>query len=226
MPPKKANNPYLLMVEGADDSAVIRHLLMRYEYDWEHSGTLRPYVQAFDGIENLLTALPQELKSSSLKRLGVVVDVDMDHVSRWHALRDRVEGESVTLPPQPDPHGTIVAGRLPGTQLGIWLMPDNRAAGTLENFVETLVPTDDPCWSDAQKSARQAQTRYGARGCADVDLLKSCLHTWLAWQREPGRPFGTALTAHFLGHDSPQARAFVDWFKLLFPPQDPERGPS
>lgn len=225
MPPKKANNPYLLLVEGADDSAVIRHLLMRNGYDWDQAGVLRPYVQAFDGVEKLLAALPQELKSSGLARLGVVVDVDTQVASRWHALRDRVEKQSVTLPLQPDADGTIVAGRLPGTQLGIWLMPDNRTTGTLEHFVETLVPADDPCWGDAQHSARQAQARYGEKGCADVDLPKSGLHTWLAWQREPGRPFGTALAAHFLGHDSPQAAAFIGWFLRLFPPQLPDRAP-
>lgn len=221
MPPKKANNPYLLLVEGNDDSAVIRHLLLRHGYDWEDAGRLRPYVQAFDGVEKLLAALPQELKSSGVQRLGVVVDVDAQPGGRWQALCDRVAQAGVALPAQPDPDGTRVAGRLPGTELGLWLMPDNRTSGTLEHFVETLVPAADPCWSDAQHSARQAQARYGEKGCAEVDLQKSGLYTWLAWQREPGRPFGTALTAHFLGHDSPQALAFVGWFQRLFPPQLP-----
>ena len=46
---------------------------------------------------------------------------------------------------------------------------------------------------------------------------KSHLHTWLAWQREPGRPFGTALTAQIFGHDSPETLAFLAWFRRLFP---------
>ena len=49
-----------------------------------------------------------------------------------------------------------------------------------------------------------------------VDRLKAILHTWLAWQQEPGRPYGTAVGARFFRHDSPAALAFLAWFKRLF----------
>ena len=45
---------------------------------------------------------------------------------------------------------------------------------------------------------------------------KAQLHTWLAWQAEPGMPFGTALTAACFASDTPKALDFVNWFKRLF----------
>jgi hypothetical protein len=45
---------------------------------------------------------------------------------------------------------------------------------------------------------------------------KARIHTWLSWQENPGLPFGTAITAAYLSHDSPEALKFVAWFKKLF----------
>lgn len=42
------------------------------------------------------------------------------------------------------------------------------------------------------------------------------IHTWLAWQEEPGKPFGIALKAGYFDHQSPAADHFVDWFTQTF----------
>ena len=49
--------------------------------------------------------------------------------------------------------------------------------------------------------------------------LKAVLHAWLAWQQRPGRPYGTAITARYIGHDSPAALRFVEWFQRVFDPR-------
>jgi len=93
-------------------------------------------------------------------------------------------------------------------------MPDNSSPGTLESFLMGLIPQDDPTWSYAGEVVVEAQ-KLGAR-CKPKDRGKSTLHTWLAWQEEPGLPFGTALRAEFFLHDSAVARRFVEWFQRLF----------
>ena len=55
----------------------------------------------------------------------------------------------------------------------------------------------------------------GAR-FSDNDADKAVLHTWLAWQEEPGLPYGTAMRARFFRGDSPAAQAFVTWFRKVF----------
>ena len=94
-------------------------------------------------------------------------------------------------------------------------MPDNVTdAGRLEDLVRTLVPTGDPLIDHATAATDRAYT-LDARFPAQ-DRIKAELHCWLAWQKEPGRPFGTALKAQFLRHDSDVAMRFVAWFKALF----------
>ena len=93
-------------------------------------------------------------------------------------------------------------------------MPDNSSPGILEDFLSRLVPREDTIWDHAGEVVAEAR-RFGAR-CREVDHLKSSLHTWLAWQEDPGLPFGTALRAQVFRHDSEDALRFVAWFRRLF----------
>jgi hypothetical protein len=45
---------------------------------------------------------------------------------------------------------------------------------------------------------------------------KANIHTWLAWQEEPGKPMGQAITAKYLNPKSKQAELFVNWLRALF----------
>lgn len=46
---------------------------------------------------------------------------------------------------------------------------------------------------------------------------KARIHSWLAWQREPGKQLHEAVAHRTLDARSPQAGPFVDWFRRLFP---------
>lgn len=225
--------PYKLLVEGKSDSAVIRHLMMRHGYDWNVKTAPRARVidshakddedsdskqRTGPGTSYLLPALRVNLKVSGTTRLGVVVDADGSVIDRWRSICDRVGPLGVKLPPRPDPKGTIVDGLFPGSQLGIWLMPDNLQPGELEHFLLGLIPEEDPCKAFASEVAEQARKKYDGQRCTPGDHVKSHMHTWLAWQLKPGLPFGTALNdKQVLRHDSQTALAFKDWFLKLFP---------
>lgn len=99
-------------------------------------------------------------------------------------------------------------------RVGVWLMPDNRSVGALEQFLETLVATDDKLLPLAVESTATAKMR-GA-DFPDSARSKAVLHAWLAWQTRPGVPYGTAIAARFFMDDSNTALAFVGWFKRLF----------
>ena len=84
-----------------------------------------------------------------------------------------------------------------------------------ETHLRHLVPADDePIWKHATESVRHART-IGAK-CRDAHIEKANLHTWLAWQDEPGYPPGTALTMHILDPLGEGATPFVKWFRMLY----------
>ena len=49
-----------------------------------------------------------------------------------------------------------------------------------------------------------------------VHKAKARIHTFLAWQEEPGVSMGNAIAKSYLRADSEQAVLFVDWLRRLF----------
>lgn len=197
-----------LLVEGKDDEHVFYSLLKH------HQIPNRFKIKNKESISNLLSTLEVELLSSDLGSLGIIVDADTDVAARWQALRDRlIRSGYSTVPKTPDPSGTIIKeeGR---PIVGIWLMPDNTIPGMLENFVSFLIPPDDLLWpmaEDALQKVIEKDCRF-----RETYHMKARLHTWLAWQEEPGKPMGQAITKHYLKADAPHAKRLMTWIRQLF----------
>ena len=45
---------------------------------------------------------------------------------------------------------------------------------------------------------------------------KAEIHTWLAWQEEPGTPMGQAITKQYLDTNKELAKKFIGWLDNLF----------
>ena len=69
--------------------------------------------------------------------------------------------------------------------------------------------------TQSNRHARKATSVAKGLGARfrEIDTAKANLHAWLAWQKNPGRPYGVAVRSEYFGHDSPEARAFVGWFR-------------
>lgn len=200
---------YLLLVEGKDDQHVLYHLLEHHHVPEQFS------IKSKDGVDNLLETLDVELDGSGLERLGIVVDADVDLVGRWQALRNiLIHSGYQNVPTVPDIQGTILHqhGR---PIVGLWIMPDNHlSAGMLEHFIGFLVPENDPLWAYAQTCVEAIPEQD--RRFRPQHMVKANVHTWLAWQQEPGTPMGLAITKRYLDANATQARQFVGWLRQLF----------
>lgn len=207
MPPAKT-----LLVEGKDDLFVVANLC-------QHRGVPEFCIQdSDDGVDGLLRGLPVRLKACNEGDvLGVMLDADENLSNRWQAVRDRLLSYGYSeVPDHPDPAGTIIerphGGLLP--RFGVWLMPDNRENGILEDFLRFLVPDGSPLLEHADNSLNAIpgdQILFPV-----VRRPKALIHTWLAWQSEPGRPLGQAISNRFLDPDAPGADTLVAWLDRLF----------
>ncbi len=201
----------VLIVEGTEDEHVIKHICG--SRGLQELDRVTPY----GGVDPLLEAVPTELRASNEPgdAVGIVVDANSDVEARWEDVGGRFEEAGYpNVPAAPDPAGTVLeppAGSLlPRT--GVWLMPDNRTPGILEDFLRFLVPSPDSLFDHAKASVDSLPDRRFAVS----DEPKALIHTWLAWQREPGRPYGTAITARYLDPDVPQVDVLVEWLRRLF----------
>ncbi len=214
-----------LRVEGGDDMHAIRHLLIRHGVNYDHE----PWRSWFPSIDAVVGARDTILNSSTVetavslssgRAVGFVLDADSSVPDRWQAISNRLRQAGVEPPAAIPAEGFVGESVQYRTRVGVWLMPDNQQAGnrgegTLERFLETLVEEKDPLFPYAREATARARAEYGA-SYPEGDIRKAVLHAWLAWQQEPGLPYGTAIRARYFRHDSPLAMSFVAWFRRLF----------
>lgn len=144
-----------LLVEGKDDRHVLWALFKQHGVSQSFS-VETPGTDEADGLEALLQGLPLRLKAENLGTLGVVLDADEDLTARWQAVSARLRAAGVRdIPDAPGPEGWISPG---SPRLGVWLMPDNRLPGILEDFAVGLVPASPEGWRCA-RPARDRGTR-------------------------------------------------------------------
>ena len=204
----------ILRVEGKDDHHAIRHLLLRHGID--------PLVVDIKGAEEgdtsdkdkLLTGMKAEVMTSNDKAIGFVLDADGPPKDLWRSVRTRLEGTDLNLPNKIPEGGFVGDTALFKARVGVWLMPDNRRSGAIEEFLQDLIADGDTLIQFAETSTDSAKGLGAA--FPNTHRPKAVLHTWLAWQKRPGVPYGTAIKACYFQHDSPAALAFVDWFKRVF----------
>ena len=206
-------NRKMLLVEGTDDEHVVRHICGNYD--------IPPVldIRTHDGVEDLIGSIPTSINSAGDEGdvVGILVDADASAQNRWQSIRSQIISTGYQdVPDHPWAGGIIieppVASILP--RVGVWIMPDNQSPGILEDFLRAMIPLPSPLLEHAQHSMATIPDDH--RLFRPVDEPKALMHTWLAWQETPGRPFGTAITARFLDPDVPQAEVFAAWLRNLF----------
>jgi hypothetical protein len=201
----------VLLVEGIDDEHVVKHICGQHQLGV--IGTIHPC----GGKDELLDSIVTRAKESNIAALGILLDADEDIQARWQAVFDRLASAGYSgLPRSPSPDGTVVEPPadtlLP--RVGIWLMPDNRIPGILEHFLAFLIPAGDGLIAHADQAIDTIPT--GQRLFPPEKEEKARVHTWLAWQREPGKPFGTAISFRYLDPNLPAAETFARWLQRTF----------
>lgn len=201
----------VLMVEGPDDEHVVKNICGQRQLG------MIEHIHPYGGKDSLIESIGVRLKESDIGALGIILDADTDLQARWQAVTARLSAAGYTsLPAAPLPEGTVVEppadSLLP--RVGIWLMPNNQAPGILEDFLRFLVPEDDQLIVHVDQSIDGIPPEY----CWFPELRKpkARIHTWLAWQEEPGKPFGQAISARYLDPDLPLANIFAAWLKKTF----------
>lgn len=200
-----------LYVEGKDDFHVIIHLLQQHGIQTSIKDPKE------GGRDQVLDAIRTAVPVSNGRSVGFVLDADNDPRTGWSAVRDRLREVGMDPPETMPDDGYVDDLEKYKARVGVWLMPNNEREGALEEFLVNLVPQGDPLFKLAKCSTKKARSK-GAQ-FPEVDHLKAVLCAWLAWQEEPGLPYGTAIKAKFFRHDSAAALAFVAWYKRLFPGQ-------
>jgi hypothetical protein len=206
----------VLLVEGPEDREALMHFL-RY-HGIQVASDKRPgdlYVVDAGGFEKLRKRLPAEVVASGRTHVGIVVDADDSPAGRWQSLRDRLNAHTtqpLSIEPLPEGFRGTTAD---GVCLGIWLMPDNCRSGMIEDFLIDMVQPEDQ-WLLNHARGVVSALPANQRRFRESYTTKAITHTWLAWQQEPGKPLGTAITKRYFRAEGAKAACMLSWIRAMF----------
>ncbi|MBN3872584.1 DUF3226 domain-containing protein [Nostoc sp. JL33] len=204
----KQDTDKVLLVEGTDDCHVVMALCAAHQVP-ETFG-----IYECNGDTKVLKRLNALIvRPDHPEVIGVMLDADTSLEGRWASIKGKLSHYSYKLPDIPDIDGTIVEGITDEPKLGFWLMPNNQDSGKLEDFCAELAEPTSLAF--VRESIAEAQVNK-VTTFKPLDISKAVIHTYLAWQDEPGRPMGQAITKQALRPNTDIARRFTNWLIRLF----------
>lgn len=211
-----------LIVEG-NDAIVLANILMKRGLN-PPKGYSNPskftnkFVKQAGSISQVELTLENALNQPDLTNIGIIVDADqVGATERCQTLAAKI----ATTLNQATPNELILPeiGFIwevsDSLKIGIWVMPNNQDNGYLEHFLLELIDANNTTFQFAQNKLAELMEQEFCEFTA-IKKQKALLHTYLAWQKNPGLPMGTAVQAKYLNAKSPQATNFENWFQQIF----------
>ena len=197
----------ILLVEGPNDLHVIKHIC-------DKSLPMADFhIENKDGLDNLLNAIGPEIKAPGREVVGLVVDVNGSFDTRWSDVSRKLQSAGIDVPNKPASAGTFIEANEKSPKVGIWLMPNNRSPGELEDFVQEMIHPDDPVWPKSESYIDSIP--LDDRKFAERKEMKAKIHAWLAAQEHPGL-MGPAIRSGQLRCDDLLCSSFISWIGRLF----------
>lgn len=226
-PTDPAATDSVLLVEGQSDKHLIWQLCNQHASQFctardgdKFTVTLPSESKSFQLVEkgnrsDLIKSIRLEVRVPDRRVIGILADADDDAQRCWTQVAKEFEKTDIDLPTYPRSGGTIVETTILSRVLrvGIWIMPDNKSRGELEDFVFLMVPDRDRVWPLSREYIRAIPP--SDRKYAKEKVRKAKLYAWLAARKEPGR-MGAAVGAGDLQTDGTLCQEFLSWLAELF----------
>lgn len=220
-------HPKVLLVEGDRDIWVVVRLLEKNGITWEWGN--EPIIQIEypgypqkdrGGKDKLLKSkfIASYLNQRGCVALGLLVDADEDASRRWQQVREACRFSMPNIPNELPETGLVFTTQNSGgdaIKFGVWIMPDNRMRGMMENFLVKLIPEGmAPLWTYAQEVVTEAKI-LGAP-FTDAHQDKANIHSWLAWQDPPGLELHQAIIKQVFSPQKAESQIFINWLRDLY----------
>lgn len=164
-----------------------------------------------------MSQLRLRLSNPSINQIiGVIVDADTDCISCYNQIVNNLKPYGYDFPDVPVKNGLILQSKEDDkAKVGVWIMPDNGSQGMIEDFALSLIDPTDVLLQKAESTIVEIEEEKICR-FKPVHRSKAKLHTYLAWNDEPGLPIGQAIKNNLLNADSEYAQVFMSWISRLY----------
>ena len=161
--------------------------------------------------------LRTQYKVDEIEIIAIIVDADADFNQRWTDIKQHFLSlePSITLPTDIDKNGLIHFEN--DITFGIWIMPNNKSEGMLENFMENLVPKEDQLFIKVKSTITEIEAQQLNR-YKPIHKSKATMRTWLALQNPPNGKIELLIEDNLLTTNNETCNTFVAWLNKLFNP--------
>ncbi len=208
--------PNQLYVEGKNDLYITLQLLMQFTPGSASNPPL--HINEKSGKDNILSKpkfIQTVLDTETVRAVGFVLDADDNPKGRWKSIRSQLVAIDASVAVELPVTGLI--HKLPDDKrVGVWIMPDNRSNGAIETLCAKLIPDEQSKVWDYTETAIMTAKNRGATWRNPEDRDKARIHSYLAWQSEPGTPPGLAIKTRLLDGQASAAKPYIDWVLELF----------
>ncbi len=114
----------------------------------------------------------------------------------------------------PNPAGGILFQHDDGlADFGLWVMPNNRDEGMLEDWIKSCVHQDEhKLFAHAETVvATLPQTKFKL-----IHFSKAEVATWMAWQKQPGHGLYRAVEDQLIDMDSALFKELCVWLTHIY----------
>ncbi len=195
------------MVEGRNDLHVVEHIrkqeLHLVNFD----------VREMKNLDRLLDTIALEIKAPGREVVGLVIDANDSIDERWDTVMGKLKDIGIFAPNRPNEAGTIIEANENFPKVGIWLMPDNKSSGELEDFVQQMIASNDPVWPRSVSYIESIPSED--RKFKKNKEMKAKVYAWLSTIEPPGL-MGFAISSGYLRCDGHLCKSFVAWIEKLF----------
>ncbi|MEQ1528517.1 MAG: DUF3226 domain-containing protein [Methylococcales bacterium] len=222
----------VLLVEGNDDRAFYQMYCKKLELNDVDVLVVTPRDRGAkrNGWTHLIDHLPTEIKrlrNCDIDKLAIVIDADFapDNnggvIAKRKLVSDKINHFLLEqnfglyeISDQPNyEKGDIFKHTNGLPDIGLWIMPDHKNDGMIENLVEQMISTI------AKQQSILAHVDLSINNLPeklfkDIHSSKARIYTWRAWQEEPGVRLPDALSKDLLTLNA--AANFSHWLISIF----------
>ncbi len=214
----------ILLVEGKGDQEFFQKLCEKIDLSVEVKvNTPQDHGAERNGKPaalKLLDTLMAQLADGRITHLAMVVDADYVEDNWGYEITFQSVVKKIQL------HGYIdSSSQLPGlcfphpdgfNPFGLWIMPDNRSEGMLEDWLVKAAKEEERYLLD------HAVTTVGKLTTPKfkpIHTRKAEVATWLAWQKTPGAGLDSVIWQDLMNMRAIPVEHIIQWLRRIYSPQ-------
>jgi hypothetical protein len=213
----------ILLVEGENDKQLFKKLCgidveIKVSTPKDHDHEKNGKMSCFQLLETLL----EQLDDGSLTHLALIVDADFDN-DHWgfektlKKVNDIIVKYGYNNVPDTKNAGIIFSHPNGLKSFGLWIMPNNKSEGMLEDWVQTAIVN-----SEAQLLQHAVQTveKLPNPKFKPIHLSKAKVATRMAWQTIPGEGLHAIVdnenNKNLINLNCPPAKDLIAWLNKVY----------